>query len=59
MSIRYSKSMLIDLVGLIIKIEKYYVNVNSRERKNPAFWEKGHKEKKIKRCGKKIDSEKM
>ena len=37
MSIRYSKSMLIDLVGLIIKIEKYYVNVNSRERKNPAF----------------------
>ena len=34
MSIGYSESMLIDLVGLIIKIEKYYVNVNSREKKS-------------------------
>ena len=31
----------------------------TQERKNPAFLEKGHKEKKIKRCGKKIDSEKL
>ena len=43
--------MLADLAGLNInKFGNNYVNVNSREKKRErktAFWEKGHKEKKI------------